>query len=125
VWASLFLEGYKRQMARLTHTWLIDPTKRDIHPDKPPPEPSNLRRQCAPSFGPVPTDFARAEPPLLLRSLSVALALCGRTVVGSGGNRPRRAQAPGTVGGCACRLGLAASCRFARCARATAEAALN
>ena len=124
MWASLFLEGYKRQMARLTHTWLIDPTKRDIHPDKPPPEPSNLRRQCAPSFGPVPTDLARAEPPLLLRSPSVALRFAAGPSLGRVGIGVD-AQAPGTVGGCACRLGLAASCRFARCARATAEAALH
>jgi anoctamin-10 len=35
VWASLFLEAYKRQMARLTHAWLIDPTKREVPTDLP------------------------------------------------------------------------------------------
>ena len=113
-------------MARLTHTWLIDPTKRDIHPDKPPPEPSNLRRQCAPSFGPVPTDWrCCAEPPLLLRSLSVALRFVagpslGRVGIGQDAHRHRGPSA-------GVRVGSASLRRVALhdCARATAEAALD
>lgn len=86
-------------MARLTHTWLIDPTKRDIHPDKPPPEPSNLRRQCAPSFGPVPTDLRAPN----RRSLSVALRFAagpslGRVGIGQDAHRHRGPSAGVRVG---------------------------